>query len=61
MAEAKRTFEIACQGEGDNEVLVSLHGTRAEFDPTSARLAVFDGDEPIGGFIRVLRWFRKEQ
>jgi hypothetical protein len=60
MAEAKRTFEIACQGEGDSEVKVSIKGTRAEFDPTSARLAIYDGDEPVGGFIRILRWFRKE-
>lgn len=60
MTDSKRTFEITCQGDNDSEVQHTLTGTRAEFDPTSARLAIFDGDEPIGGFIRILRWFRKE-
>ena len=54
------TFQIVCQGEGDTEVPVTLRGTRAEFDKDSARLTVFDGDQPVGGFIRVLRWSRKD-
>ena len=58
---AKRTFEITCQGDDDKEVHVTLKGTRADFDGQSARLTIFDGDQPIGGFIRILRWFRKEQ
>jgi len=38
-----------------------VKGTSAEFDQQSQRLLIKDGDEVVGGFIRLLRWFRKEQ
>lgn len=61
MAEAKqRTYVIVSQGDDGVEVEQEVRGTSAEFDPQSQRLLIKDGDEVVGGFIRLLRWFRKE-
>jgi hypothetical protein len=61
MAEAKqRTFVIVSQGEDGKEIEQEVRGTSAEFDPQSQRLTVKDGEEVVAGFIRLLRWFRKE-
>jgi hypothetical protein len=62
MAEAKqRTYVIVSQGDDGVEVEQEVKGTSAEFDQQSQRLLIKDGDEVVGGFIRLLRWFRKEQ
>ena len=61
MAEAaKKTYVIVSQGEDGKEIEQEVVGTSAEFDAQSQRLLVKDGDEVVGGFIRLLRWFRKE-
>jgi len=62
MAEAaKKTYVIVSQGEDGKEIEQEVVGTSAEFDAQSQRLLVKDGDEVVGGFIRLLRWFRKEK
>jgi len=61
MAEATKTFVIVSQGDDGKEIEQEVRGTAAEFDPQSQRLTIKDGDEVVGGFIRILRWFRKEQ
>ena len=60
MAGATKTFVIVSQGEDGKEIVQEVRGTAAEFDQTSQRLTIKDGDEVVGGFIRLLRWFRKE-
>jgi len=61
MAEAKqRIYVIVSQGDDGVEVEQEVKGTSAEFDQQSQRLLIKDGDEVVGGFIRLLRWFRKE-
>ena len=61
MAEAKKqTFVVVTQGDNGAEVEQEVKGSSAEFDPQSQRLIVKDGDEVVAGFIRLLRWFRKE-
>ncbi len=56
----KHTFVIVSQGEDGKEIVQEVQGPAAEFDQTSQRLTIKDGDEVVGGFIRLLRWFRKE-
>ena len=57
----KHTYTVVSQGEDGAEVQQEVRGTSAEFDAQSQRLTIKDGDEVVGGFIRLLRWFRKEQ
>ncbi|RPJ82472.1 MAG: hypothetical protein EHM18_15635 [Acidobacteria bacterium] len=62
MAEAtkRRTYKIVCQAEDGAEETVEVQGTEAIFDETNQRLTIKDGDEVVGGFIRLLRWVRKD-
>jgi len=59
MAEARKTWNIVTQGEDGKEVEHEVSGTSAAFDESSQRLTILDGDEPVAGFIRLLRWVRK--
>ena len=62
MAAAKQhTYVIVSQAEDGKEETQEIKGTSAVFDSASQRLTIMDGDEPVGGSIRLLRWFRKEQ
>lgn len=54
-----KTFSIVTHKEDGTEEATELQGTRAEFDAQSQRLTIYDGDEPVGGFIRIVRWHRK--
>lgn len=56
----KHTFKIVCQAEDGAEETVEVQGTDAEFDNVNQRLIIKDGDEIVGGFIRLLRWVRKD-
>jgi hypothetical protein len=62
MAGAKqRTYVIVTQADDGKEERLEVKGTEAIFDEQSQRLTIKDGDEVVGGFIRLLRWFREEQ
>ena len=54
------TYVVVSQTEGDKEVEETVTGDSATFDEVSQRLTIKTGDEPVAGFIRVLRWMKKD-
>jgi hypothetical protein len=54
------TYVVVCQTEDDKEDEQTVTGTSATFDEASQRLTILNDAEPVAGFIRVLRWMKKD-
>jgi hypothetical protein len=55
---AKKTYEVTIRDANGEDTTIEIQGTRAEV-PGRGILQIFDGDEPVAGYVSVVGWRTK--